>query len=228
MYNESPLTTIQIRQGPFARPALPGVVTTMNPSDSRTWPQHGYWFPWSVVSPVSTLATPRRASQVLDCSVGIRRPLSPRRARPLRMFVASRSMSGFALSGGLATLAWCNEAEMGSLTLRLTPSPSEASERGIAPTSARSTTWRTNNFHGQYLSTNKNNQASPDAPDEHGFFSDILRIPQKHTTHLPLRLGVLGVLAVPSVFNLCFICGYENVANQQKRIHSTTKGFARS
>jgi hypothetical protein len=35
MYNDSPLTTIQIRQGPFARPALPGVITTMAPSESR-------------------------------------------------------------------------------------------------------------------------------------------------------------------------------------------------
>ena len=34
MLNDSPLTTIQIRQGSFARPALPGVLTTMNPSDS--------------------------------------------------------------------------------------------------------------------------------------------------------------------------------------------------
>jgi len=34
MWSGSPLTTVQIRQGPFARPALPGVPTTMNPSDS--------------------------------------------------------------------------------------------------------------------------------------------------------------------------------------------------
>jgi len=29
------------------------------------------------------------------------------------MFVASRSMPGFAISGRLATLDWCNEAENG-------------------------------------------------------------------------------------------------------------------
>ena len=34
MWNDSPLTTIQTRQGPFARPALPGGLTTMGPSDS--------------------------------------------------------------------------------------------------------------------------------------------------------------------------------------------------
>jgi hypothetical protein len=33
MMNNSSLTTTQIRQGPFARPALPGVLTTMDPSD---------------------------------------------------------------------------------------------------------------------------------------------------------------------------------------------------
>ena len=35
MWNESPLATIRFRQGPFARPALPGFVATMNPSDSQ-------------------------------------------------------------------------------------------------------------------------------------------------------------------------------------------------
>ena len=34
MLNDSSLTITQIRQGPFARPALPGVLTTMGPSDS--------------------------------------------------------------------------------------------------------------------------------------------------------------------------------------------------
>ena len=34
MLNGSPLTTMQIRQGSFAQPALPGVLTTTSPSDS--------------------------------------------------------------------------------------------------------------------------------------------------------------------------------------------------
>jgi hypothetical protein len=34
MLNDSPLTTIHFRQGPFVRPALPSVLTTMGPSDS--------------------------------------------------------------------------------------------------------------------------------------------------------------------------------------------------
>ena len=57
---------------------------------------------------------PERVSQVPDDSVGIRCPLSPRRARPLHVFVASRSVTGFTLSGRLATLRLRNEAESGS------------------------------------------------------------------------------------------------------------------
>jgi hypothetical protein len=104
-------------------------------------PRPGYLFPCRVDRRPTRRQSPERVSQVPDCSVGIRRPLSPRRARPLRMFVASRSMPGFAISGRLATLDWCNEAETGSLALRLTPLPSEASSHGIAPTLARSATW---------------------------------------------------------------------------------------
>jgi hypothetical protein len=103
-------------------------------------PRSGYLFPYRV-DRRPTRRSPGRASQVPDCSVGIRRPLSPRRVRPLLEFVASRSMAGFALSGGMATLKLCNEAETGSLALRLTPSLSKASRRWIAPTLARSATW---------------------------------------------------------------------------------------
>ena len=38
----------------------------------------------------------------------------------------------------------------------------------VAPVAAGSASWRTSNSHGQYLSTDEINQASPDAPDEHG------------------------------------------------------------
>ena len=73
-----------------------------------------------------------RVSQVPDDSVGIRCPLSPRRARPLHLPVASRSMAGFTPSGRLATLNLFNEAESGSpFALRLTPLPSEASTAGL-------------------------------------------------------------------------------------------------
>ena len=106
-----------------------------------------------------------RVSQVPDDSVGIRRPLSPRRARPLQAFVASRSMAGFTPPGGLATLTCLTRPNTGS-RLRITADAFafQGSGRRIAPTAARSATWRTNNYHGQYLSTDKNRQALPDAP----------------------------------------------------------------
>jgi len=59
---------------------------------------------------------------------------------------------------------WSNEAESGSLTLRLTCMSPRASRTRIAPKRADSTTWRASNYHGQYLATNKNRQASPDTP----------------------------------------------------------------
>jgi hypothetical protein len=43
------------------------------------------------------------------------------------MLVASRTMAGFTQSGGLATLELRNEAESGSLALRLTPLLQQAS-----------------------------------------------------------------------------------------------------
>jgi hypothetical protein len=45
----------------------------------------------------------------------------------LRLLVAWRTMTGFTTSGGLATLDWRNEAESGSLALRLTPLLRQAS-----------------------------------------------------------------------------------------------------
>src|SRR5205085_10918086 len=52
--------------------------------------------------------------------------LSPRAAHPLRVLVASRMVSGFLISGSLTAADWCNEAEVGSLSLRLTSSPPRA------------------------------------------------------------------------------------------------------
>ena len=130
MWNESPLTTIQIRQGPFARPALPGVLTTTNPSDSRSQTNHSYLFPWPVVPAVHTLVTPRRVSQVpwLVCQ----RPPPPTTPESPTAAVAHC----YAVDTRLRHL-WQvghsqqrNEAESGSLALRLTPSSHGASAAG--------------------------------------------------------------------------------------------------
>jgi len=114
------------------RPLGSAVVTrflaTMSLSDSRAEPparlclsgrRWGHW-PHSVGSP-----------RFLDRSVPARCPLSPRSVRRVLALVTSPPMAGFISSGRLATLIWCNEAELGSLPLRLAGSPSKASPAGF-------------------------------------------------------------------------------------------------
>jgi len=129
-------------------------------------PRRSYGFPRLVDAWPTRQESLERVSQVPDDSVGIRCPLSPRRARPLHLFVASRSMTGFTPSGRLATLKMFNEAESGS-RFRITADAFafRGSDRRITPTAARSATGRTNNYPGQFLATDKNRQASPDAPE---------------------------------------------------------------
>jgi hypothetical protein len=126
----------------------------------------GYGFPRLVDAWPTRPASLQRVSQVPDDSVGIRCPLSPRRARSLHLFVASRSMAGFTPSGRLATLTCLTRPDSGS-RFRITADAFafRGSDRRITPTAARSATGRTNNYPGQFLATDKNRQASPDAPE---------------------------------------------------------------
>jgi hypothetical protein len=61
----------------------------------------------------------------------MRRPQPPRRARRLLAPIASPPVSGFITYGRLAAPTLHNEAESGSLALRLTSSPREASPHGL-------------------------------------------------------------------------------------------------
>jgi hypothetical protein len=45
-----------------------------------------------------------RVSQVPDRSFDTRRPQPPRRVRPVHLLVATRTMAGFTILGGLTTL----------------------------------------------------------------------------------------------------------------------------
>ncbi len=83
----------------------------------------------------------------------------------MHMLVASPSVAGFTTSGGLAILHLCNEAESGSLSLRLMRSALGASTTGLLQAAARLPTWRTSNSHGNYLSSYTVCQAYPDAPE---------------------------------------------------------------
>src|SRR5271157_5831824 len=61
----------------------------------------------------------------------MRRPQPPRRARRLLAPITSPPVSGFITYGRLAAPTLANEAESGSLALRLTGSPREASPHGL-------------------------------------------------------------------------------------------------
>jgi hypothetical protein len=84
---------------------------------------------WVIYSPKVLWLGPHPAGppRFLDQSVSTRRPLSPRRAQQLLLPVASLPALGFTYPGRMATPTKFNEAEMGSLALRLAPSPHEAS-----------------------------------------------------------------------------------------------------
>jgi hypothetical protein len=74
---------------------------------------------------------PGQVSQVPVGSVHARRPLPPRRARPLPMLVASRSASGFTTFGRLAALAFVTRPKrVHASALRLTWPSSRASHGG--------------------------------------------------------------------------------------------------
>jgi hypothetical protein len=94
---------------------------------------------------------PAGPPRFLGQSVSTRRPLSPRRARQLHTPVTSLPTLGFIYPGRMATLTKFNEAETGSLALRLALSPHEASPDWVAPPTlgqllAKQTTYKVNSF----------------------------------------------------------------------------------
>jgi len=72
----------------------------------------------------------------LNQSVSTRHPLSPRKARQLHTPVASLPTLGFTYPGRMATFAKFNEAEVGSLALRLALLPLKASPDRVTPSHA--------------------------------------------------------------------------------------------
>ena len=80
------------------------------------------------------------------------------------MPVTSLPALGFTYPGRMATPKKFNEAETGSLALRLALSPIEASPDRVTPSHARSATCQTDNLQGELLSVHKIDQAWPGAP----------------------------------------------------------------
>ena len=147
--------------GPFARPALPGVATTMGLSDSRT--DHP-----AVMDSRRTLSwdSPVRASQVPDWSVGARCPQPPRGITMLHLLVAShRVLASPSLKGWPSQTSVTRPNRVHAFALRLTPLLQGASAEGLLPDTAPSATRRTSTYHVQFLSIEKTSQASPGAPE---------------------------------------------------------------
>jgi hypothetical protein len=122
-------------------------------------------------SPMTLWLGPRPVGppRFLSQSVSTRHPLSPRKARQLHTPVASLPTLGFTYPGRMATFEKFNEAEVGSLALRLALSPLKASPDRVTPSHARSATCQTGNLQGELLSVHKIDQAWPGAPGLSGF-----------------------------------------------------------
>ena len=80
------------------------------------------------------------------------------------MLAASRAVSGFAFSGRLA-IPICVTRPRGFAFATADVFAFSGFDGRVAPDAAESASWRTSNCHGQYLSTDKINRASPDAPN---------------------------------------------------------------
>ena len=105
------------RQGPFAPQALPRFKATTSLSDSHA--NNAQLMDslciWSRLRHNRSHGSP----SLPNLTFPARCPHSPRRTPPLLVNIASRRMTGFGTSDRLALLTWCNEADSGSLALRL-------------------------------------------------------------------------------------------------------------
>ena len=105
---------------------------TMVPSDSQSRPPAGYGFPDGVGGPRP--CHPVGPLRFLDGPVHTRRPLPPREADKVHALVASLAVAGFTTLWRAGHLLLRNEAETGSLALRLARSLPGASTPGLRPT----------------------------------------------------------------------------------------------
>ena len=125
----------------------------------------GYGFPPPLPGHrTRSVPEPNQFSQVPDVSFGARCPLRPRKVQPLK-FVESRLITGFTFFERLATFTLVTRLiRVHAVRITADTFASQGSARRIAPSHAQVATWRTNNYHDQFLSTDEKRQASPDAP----------------------------------------------------------------
>jgi hypothetical protein len=101
----------------------------------------------------------------------------------------------------MATFSKFNEAETGSLALRLALLPHEASPDRVTPSHARSATCQTDNLQGELLSVHKIDQAWPGAPGftgSSGYFYCVTFL--KKVTHINLFSVKKGLRRVADIF----------------------------
>jgi hypothetical protein len=125
------LSPLRSCQGPLAPRALPRFLATTGLSDSPTARTQLISSLRSL--PLAPLGQRPGSPSLPNPTFPGRCPLSPRRVPALLANVSSRRMAGFSSSGRLATLNWCNEADSGSLALRLTGSLHGAPTRRLLP-----------------------------------------------------------------------------------------------
>src|SRR5262245_5305475 len=124
-----PLTKAPPGSGPFAPLSLPAppLLWACPPPDSSRC--RGYGFPQRVGGLFRLSAGPPR---FLDESVLARRPQAPRRVQRLSVPILHRRFQASSARGGLATLSFTlSRGPIGSLSLRLTSLPSQASPAGL-------------------------------------------------------------------------------------------------
>ena len=123
-----PFAETCLRQGSLAPPALPGFLATMNPADSRPGRSAVIHSRQALVSrpPARVSQVPRR---IFRCPLSSLTPEGSVAALT-RVFATD---AGFAPPERMATFGKFNEAETGSMTLRLTSLSSRASTEGLLP-----------------------------------------------------------------------------------------------
>src|SRR6266581_5861248 len=110
--------------GPLRSTGISRINTTMDPSDFRPEPCVHLCIR-ARRSPI--LRDSGGSPRFLGLSFGARHPLSPRTALRVHLLIASTQVADFAYPGRLVAVGLFNEAETGSLVLRLTPLLSQAS-----------------------------------------------------------------------------------------------------
>ena len=142
-------------------PPLAGFLRYYKPLRLPTRPSGSYVFPPSVEAiALASPGLPGSSAGLSACAV----PIHPGRPDGCLRSLLHHQRRASPLLGGLTALLSCNEAESGSLSLRLTRSLSGASTQRITPLAARFPTCRTSNYQGHLLSDCKTSQSFPGAP----------------------------------------------------------------